>query len=828
MSFHAGTWTKNAEAAAKYYEDLTTDLASKQEPGRWGLGAKALGLAGPVSLRDFKALAYGKDPKTGQNITPRQKQNRRAVLECVASCPKSFSVAAIVSKDERLLALFNKSVAETMVEAGRWAAVRGQNEAEPARDLIYAQFTHDVSRAQDPDLHTHIPIFNMAQDRTGRWQALETAELFARQRHISAILHSKLAAGARAMGYEVVQTQYGFELAAIPEHVREQFSKGSKKIDRAAEKLTGKAKAHGGVRSVLAWKTRPDKIHLDEQRLHGRWEAEIGADYDKIVEAVAVARAKQVEPEPRPNPYDAVRETINRLTERKSVVSDHEVETAVLNEANGRLSLMEVRLAMARPAQGVIFGNPDRFGSRKITTEVALAMEWRVVETTRSRVGIYKPMLQSKDRQAALDNTPARHHKGMAKLISSRDGVLILTAEEEIRETAVEIARKAGAVVLNSDKLGMEELDRALADKSRVIIWATPSKSPSGVVRLLARQTAGCHARCTTLPEAPAWQDIRSMAENRRASAVLALLEQSDRVRPEREAIGWALENDAAVITPDWAEAERMTQQIRLAATLGKEDKKFKVTQQVSLDSGEKRKGQNYRAGMEIRNIRGLGLAVKTAKIIQRRGNELELAIGNGPNIVINLGQVKPRATWTVHAEKELEVRPGDKLLLKTGERVTVGGFSTQGDPVTDAGFVVKMDNTVRHGWAVSETPLKTKRIAVIGATSRNVLCRAIGRGQNGAKLFSDDVVKLRETLFQSKKPTAASVQREVPFQREALNQQKWLIHCAPTWVPVREKQSEKAKTPVLGQSKVQVPVPQTDEKQRFPLRKPTLNHERE
>ena len=438
---------------------------------------------------------------------------------------------------------------------------------------------------------------------------METAELFARQRHISAILHAKLAAGARALGYDVVKTNNGFELAAIPEHVRDQFSKGSKKIDRAAERLTGKIKAHGGVRSVLAWKTRPDKIHVDGQLLHGRWEAEIWADYDNIVEAVIAARTKKVEPEPRPNPYEAVRETVNRLTERKSVVTDHEVETAVLSEANGRLSLMEVRLAMARPAQGVIFGKPDGFGSRRITTEVALAMERRVVEATRSRVGTYRPLLQPKDRQAVLDKTPDRHRKGMAKLISSRDGVMILTAEEDIRETAAEIAQKAGAVVLNADRLGVVELDRALAGKSRVIILATPSKSPSGVVRLLTRQTSCCHARCTTLAEPPVWQDIRSMAENRRASAVLALLEQSDRVGPEREAVGWALENDAVLVTPDWAEAERVTQQIRLAATLGKEAKKFKVTQQVPMDSRENRKGQNYKAGMELRNIRGLGMA---------------------------------------------------------------------------------------------------------------------------------------------------------------------------------------------------------------------------
>jgi len=44
----------------------------------------------------------------------------------------------------------------------------------------------------------------------------------------------------------------------------------------------------------------------------------------------------------------------------------------------------------------------------------------------------------------------------------------------------------------------------------------------------------------------------------------------------------------------------------------------------------------------------------------------------------------------------------------------------------------------------------------------------------------------------------------------------------------VREKPSEKAKLPVLGHNKVQVPAAQMAETQHFTTRKPTLNHERE
>ena len=105
MSFHSGIWQKNADAAVKYFEELTTECVSGREAGSWVPGAIALGLEGPVSLADFKALAYGKDPKTGRNITARQKSNCQAAFEVVAACPKSYSIAAVLGKDERRAAI---------------------------------------------------------------------------------------------------------------------------------------------------------------------------------------------------------------------------------------------------------------------------------------------------------------------------------------------------------------------------------------------------------------------------------------------------------------------------------------------------------------------------------------------------------------------------------------------------------------------------------------------------------------------------------------------------------------------------------------------------
>ncbi len=133
-----------------------------------------------------------------------------------------------MGRDQRLVGLFKRSVHETMAEVERYAAVRvragGRNESATARALAWAAFTHDISRELDPSVHVHVPIFNATVDYLGQHRPLEANELFARQSLFSAVLDSKLAQGARELGYQVEYTDKGPELSGVPPAVRTQFS----------------------------------------------------------------------------------------------------------------------------------------------------------------------------------------------------------------------------------------------------------------------------------------------------------------------------------------------------------------------------------------------------------------------------------------------------------------------------------------------------------------------------------------------------------------------------------------------------------------------------
>ncbi|MGH2872562.1 MAG: relaxase domain-containing protein [Solirubrobacteraceae bacterium] len=49
---------------------------------------------------------------------------------------------------------------------------------EPAPGFVAAGYRHRMSRAQDPQLHTHVVAANMAQGADGRWTALDARHIY--------------------------------------------------------------------------------------------------------------------------------------------------------------------------------------------------------------------------------------------------------------------------------------------------------------------------------------------------------------------------------------------------------------------------------------------------------------------------------------------------------------------------------------------------------------------------------------------------------------------------------------------------------------------------
>jgi conjugative relaxase-like TrwC/TraI family protein len=154
--------------------------------GRWmGAGAAALGLQGEVEAEAFGALIAGRDPSSGEVLRPTSGRDRVCSLDLTFSAPKSVSV---------LFAIGDEEISRALVEAHEEAvgAAVGYLEREacrvrrghagrielPADGFVAAAYLHRMSRAGQPQLHTHVVAANLARGSDGRWSALHGYPLF--------------------------------------------------------------------------------------------------------------------------------------------------------------------------------------------------------------------------------------------------------------------------------------------------------------------------------------------------------------------------------------------------------------------------------------------------------------------------------------------------------------------------------------------------------------------------------------------------------------------------------------------------------------------------
>ncbi len=144
--------------------------------------------------------------------------------------------------------------------------------------LVAVAFEHRLSRAGDPQVHTHVLVQNAAHGPDGRWTALDSDRLYA---HLMAADHLYLAAERAALTQRLgvswgpVDARSGAaEIVGLNDRALiERFSKRSEEIDQwlAEQGLSG-IKAS----SAAAVATRAPKDHSEsEENVYARWAREL-------------------------------------------------------------------------------------------------------------------------------------------------------------------------------------------------------------------------------------------------------------------------------------------------------------------------------------------------------------------------------------------------------------------------------------------------------------------------------------------------------------------------------------------------------------------------
>lgn len=247
----------SSRAQLDYYEQQVAAGIEDYYAGRgecggvWrGGGVGALGLAPgqDVERRAFMALMRGLHPVTASVLRPMGACSTVAALDLTFSAPKSVSVLFAIG-DERtaaaLLEAHERAVDAAVAYLGREACFtrRGHAGAERVRGegFVAASYRHRMSRAGDPQLHTHVVVANMTR-AIGKYTTLDAHALYEHKSAAGAFYRAVLRGEVRERLPWVSWRQTGrglFEIAGIPEPVLRHFSQRRAEIEQRARELVG-------------------------------------------------------------------------------------------------------------------------------------------------------------------------------------------------------------------------------------------------------------------------------------------------------------------------------------------------------------------------------------------------------------------------------------------------------------------------------------------------------------------------------------------------------------------------------------------------------------
>jgi conjugative relaxase-like TrwC/TraI family protein len=242
-----------------------------ESPGRWtGRAADVLGLDSVVDQAGFMALMEGRHPGTGERLRRVGGRSKVAALDLTFSAPKSVSVLFAVG--DRVLggalvdaheAAVDAALGYLEREACRVRRGRGGVRREAGEGFVAAAYRHRMSRAVDPQLHTHVVAANLARGADGRWTALDATPIYQHAKAAGFLYQAHLRAAVRE---RLPWVRWGpvrngmAEIEQIAPGVLREFSTRRRQIEeRQRELVSAGVEVRRAGREAIAHDTRERK-----------------------------------------------------------------------------------------------------------------------------------------------------------------------------------------------------------------------------------------------------------------------------------------------------------------------------------------------------------------------------------------------------------------------------------------------------------------------------------------------------------------------------------------------------------------------------------------
>ena len=189
----------NAAQASSYYKKDGYYARLDDKDNVWqGKLKDELYLPANVTQKDFDALVKDKEERAG--------------FDLCFSAPKSVSVAMCLDEQTRLdmIKAHEAAVSATLAkieerEIGARITNNKETFFEITGNMICGKFNHYVSRASDPQLHTHAVIINKTK-HNGKYYAIDNRNLYKNKMLYGQIYRNYLAAELLNRGYEISVT----------------------------------------------------------------------------------------------------------------------------------------------------------------------------------------------------------------------------------------------------------------------------------------------------------------------------------------------------------------------------------------------------------------------------------------------------------------------------------------------------------------------------------------------------------------------------------------------------------------------------------------------
>ena len=411
-------------ASAEYYLESQRSYrhpneyytAGEEPDGAWfnPHGMFDLKDGGKVDSADFQRLYNGFNPDGAGKLVQRAGSDKRSPgVDMTFSVDKSVSALwAIAEPDMRAeiegmaVAAARAALEDTVLRYCSYTRVAKNGIQRPAAaDLMGATFPHGTSRENDPQLHVHCALFNIARTHgDGKCRAHHQYPVYGWKKAAGAMFRANLAWDLRnRLG--VRMEQYGpnaefTRLTGMPEDLLGYWSKRRKAIVARAGELgiptLGNASRLAGVNKL----TRAGKSHDNDLEVrHRRWRGE-AASFAEREELIAAVTGHEVE---------VSREAVRELTDRLDGLPEHlareeavfrrpDMVEAAANAAAGLMGREAVGTTVERLRR-----NPEieRLEPRKPTAESEAGMAHTEVYSTRHNLGLEQAVRDMAQNMAA-------------------------------------------------------------------------------------------------------------------------------------------------------------------------------------------------------------------------------------------------------------------------------------------------------------------------------------------------------------------------------------------------------------------------------------------